>query len=432
MDSSLTFEDTLLSFLVALAAGALIGLERQQDTSVEQRRGIGGVRTFPLIALAGALSMFLAQALGLWILVGSLLILGGLLMVSYQKEFRQKDHPGLTTPIAALITFLLGALALMPNLVMDTTHRYLLLIASAAVVMALLSFKEQLHHLVERVSDDDIYATAKFVILALVALPLLPNRPLGPFEILNPFSIGMMVVLIAAISFLGYICTRFVGPNKGLATTGILGGLVSSTAVTLSVASQVRHNPHLAIPGAMAILGASSTMFARMLVIVGLLEPQLVSTVLAPLGAMALTGYGTVFYLYGKIRNPATDVPPIPHRNPFELRSALTFGLLFSLVLLAAKAAQIFLGEAGLYGSSILAGTTDVDAITLSLVHFFQEGLNSKTTAIAMTLAAITNTVVKTLIAVWSGKRVLSRYILPSMATILGAGGAMIVILWVV
>ena len=422
----MTFEETLISFLVALAAGALIGLERQQNTSVDQRMGIGGVRTFPLIALAGGLSMYISQTLGIWVLFGALLILGSLLTVSYFEELRRQNRPGMTTPVAALLTFLLGALALMPNLNMDTTHRYLLLISSAAVVMALLSFKEQLHQLVERVSDDDIYATAKFVILALVVLPLLPNRSVGPFDVLNPFSIGIMVVLIAGISFMGYLCTRFLDPNKGLATTGILGGLVSSTAVTLSVSSQVRHNAHLAVPGAMAILGASSTMFARMLVIVGLLEPNLLSTVLAPLGAMALTGYGTVLFLYGKTRRPVSDIPPIPHRNPFELRSALTFGLLYTLVLLVAKAAQTFLGEAGLYGSSVLAGTTDVDAITLSLVQFFQEGLHAKTTATAITLAAITNTIVKTLIAVWSGKKPLSRHVLPSMALVLAAGGAVI------
>lgn len=420
----MTFEETLISFLVALAAGALIGLERQQDTSVEQRLRLGGVRTFPLIALAGALSMFITQALGIWVLFGSLLILGSFLAVSYFEEARKTDRPGLTTPIAALITFLLGALALIPNLGMDTTHRYLLLISSAAVVMALLSFKERLHRLVARVSDDDIYATAKFVILALVVLPLLPNRAFGPFSVLNPFSIGLMVVLIAGISFVGYFCTRFLDPEKGMATTGILGGLVSSTAVTLSVSSQVRSNPHLAIPGSMAILGASSTMFARMLVIVGLLEPSLLPAILAPLGAMTLAGYGTVLFLYGKARSPASNIPEIPHRNPFELRSALTFGLLYTAVLLIAKGAQTFLGDAGLYGSSILAGTTDVDAITLSLVQFFQEGLAPRTTATALTLAAITNTIVKTLIVVWSGKGPLARVVVPNMAVILGTGGA--------
>ncbi|MGD9851612.1 MAG: MgtC/SapB family protein [Nitrospirales bacterium] len=424
----MTFEETLISFLVALAAGALIGLERQQDTSVEQRLRIGGVRTFPLIALAGALSMFISQALGIWVLFGSLLILGSFLAVSYFEESRRTDRTGLTTPVAALITFLLGALALIPNLGMDTTHRYLLLISSAAVVMALLSFKERLHQLVARVSDDDIYATAKFVILALVVLPLLPNRTFGPFSVLNPFSIGLMVVLIAGISFLGYLCTRFLDPGKGMATTGILGGLVSSTAVTLSVSSQVRRNPHLAITGSMAILGASSAMFARMLVIVGLLEPGLVPALLAPLGAMSLTGFGTVLFLYGKSRRPSSNATEIPHRNPFELRSALTFGLLYAAVLFIAKAAQTFLGEAGLYGSSILAGTTDVDAITLSLVQFFKEGLSPWTTATALTLAAITNTIVKALIVLWSGGKPLARFVVPNMAIILGMGGGIILL----
>lgn len=424
----MSFEETLISFLVALAAGALIGLERQQDTSIDPRSRIGGVRTFPLIALAGALSMFIAQALGIWVLFGTLLILGSFLAVSYFEESRRTDRPGLTTPVAALITFLLGALALIPNLGMDTTHRYLLLISSAAVVMALLSFKERLHQLVARVSDEDIYATAKFVILALVVLPLLPNRTLGPFNVLNPFSIGLMIVLIAGISFLGYLCTRFLDPGKGMATAGILGGLVSSTAVTFSVSSQVRGNPHLAIPGSMAILGASSTMFARMLVIISLLEPGLLLSVLAPLGAMTLAGYGTVLFLYETSRKSSSTATEIPHRNPFELRSALTFGLLYAAVLFFGKAAQTFLGEAGLYGSSILAGTTDVDAITLSLVQFYKEGLSPWTTATALTLAATTNTIVKALIVMWSGGKLLTRYVVPKMALILGAGGGIILL----
>jgi uncharacterized membrane protein (DUF4010 family) len=424
----LTIEESFLGFLVALAAGTLIGLERQQDLGLEGKTGIGGVRTFPLIALTGAMSAFVSQALGVWPIIATLLILGALLAVSYNKEWSREEHSGIITPLAALITFLLGVLALLPALLPDAPHRYLLIVGSAGVVMALLSLKERLHHVVQQVSDDDIYATAKFVILALVVLPLLPNRTFGPLNVLNPFHTGIMVVLIAGISFLGYLCTRVIGPNKGLATTGILGGLVSSTALTMSMATQTRENPRLALPGALAILIASGTMFARMLVIVSLLQPGLFLMLLVPLGGMALCGYVMSFILYGKAQRTPADGPDISHRNPFELRPALGFGLLYAGVLFISKAAQTYLGDQGLYASSLLAGTTDVDAITLSIVRLQQDGLLAWTAATAITLAAMTNTIVKVLLAGWFGGKPLMKYVAPGMIAILATGILILII----
>ena len=422
----MTLEESFLGFLVALAAGALIGLERQQDLGFEGKSGMGGVRTFPLIALTGALSAFVSQILGVWPVVATLLILGIILAVSYNREGSRKDHPGIITPLAALITFLLGVLALLPGFPLDTPHRYLLIVGSAGVVMALLSLKERLHQVVQHLSDDDIYATAKFVILALVVLPLLPNRTFGPLNVLNPFHTGLMVVLIAGISFLGYLCTRIIGPNKGLITTGILGGLVSSTAVTMSMATQARNTQQLALPGALAILAASSTMFVRMLVIVGLLQPELSLLLLAPLGGMALGGYVMSMFLYKKAQRTPIGGPEIVHRNPFELRSALGFGILYAGVLLLSKAAQTFLGDQGLYASSLVAGTTDVDAITLSVIRLSQDGLSAWTAATAITLSAMTNTLIKTCLAGWFGGKALITYVAPGMLTILIVGSAIV------
>ncbi len=425
----MSFEEIFLGFLIALAAGALIGLERQQDKATQERPAIGGVRTFPLIALVGALSAFLAQTMGVWPIVAALLVMGGFLTVSYYKDRGRNITPGITTPVAALITFLLGVLALLPNIPLDTIHRYLLIIASAAVVMALLSYKEPLHQAITHVSNDDIYATAKFVILALVVLPLLPNRTFGPLDVLNPFNIGLMVVLIAGISFLGYVATRLVGPHKGLATTGLLGGLVSSTAVTVSMATKAKKSSGLVRPGAMAILASSSTMFARVLVIVGILQISLLPILLGSLGAMTVVGYGVVLAMYLKSGPALPDGATVEHRNPFELTSALTFGLFYMAVLFLAKAAQMYLGDQGLYASSILAGTTDVDAITLSAIQFHLEGLNSWTAAAAITLAAMTNTLVKTILTAWLGGMTLAKQVAPGMMLILMVGGIVVLML---
>lgn len=425
---AMSFEEIFLGFLVALAAGSLIGLEREQSRALDKKPSIGGVRTFPLIALAGALSALLAHSMGVWPILGALLVVGAFLAVSYFQEWGRETFPGITTQVAALITFLLGVLALLPGLPLATGQRYLLIVASAGVVMALLSFKAPLHRAVARISEDDIYATAKFVILALVVLPFLPDRTFGPYNVLNPFEIGVLVVLIAGISFLGYIATRIVGERGGLAVTGILGGLVSSTAVTVSMATQVREEPKIAIPAAVAILVASATMFGRILTIVGIVDFTLVPVLVWPLGVMMIAGYGIAAAFYLRSRDARHETEPVSHRNPFELSSALKFGVFYASVIFVAKAAQTFLGDSGLYLSSILAGTTDVDPITLSIARFHREGLSAVTAAVAITLAAVTNTVVKAGIAAWLGGRELAVRVIVGMGVMLVAGALVLIV----
>jgi uncharacterized membrane protein (DUF4010 family) len=418
----MTFDEIFLGFLVALAAGALIGLEREQSRALDKRPTLGGVRTFPLLALSGALSALLAQTAGYWLIVGSLLVVGAFLTVVRYQDFSKDSSIGITTEVAALITFLLGVLALMPGLPPDVGHRYLLIVASAGVVMALLSFKKPLHEVVQRVSDDDLYATAKFIILALVILPLLPDRTFDPWHVLNPFEIGLMVVLIAGISFLGYVATRVVSPDKGLAATGLLGGLVSSTAVTVSLASRVREDPKVLPQAATAILMASATMFLRMLVVVGIVDPALLSLLAGPLMSMMLAAYAAAWFRYSQSRSHAGGAPSVSHRNPFELRSAMKFGALYAIVLVLAKAAQAALGDQGLYASAVLAGLHDVDALTLSMARFHHEGLAASTAAGAITLAAITNTAVKAGLTWWLAGRRLGWAVGIGLLGALGAG----------
>jgi uncharacterized membrane protein (DUF4010 family) len=420
--TAMSFEEIFLGFLVALAAGSLIGLEREQARVHDKKPSIGGVRTFPLIALAGALSALLAHTMGVWPILGALLVIGAYLAISYYQEWGEETVPGITTQVAALITFLLGALALLPGLPLATGQRYLLIVASAGVVMVVLSFKAPLHHAVERVSEDDIYATAKFVILALIVLPLLPNRTFGPLDVLNPFNIGLMIVLIAGISFLGYITTRVEGVRKGLMATGILGGLVSSTAVTVSMATRVRESPATVTLAAVAILTASATMFARIMAIIGIVDLPLLPVLLWPIGAMLVVGYGIALFFYFRSRHDLHKTEPVPFRNPFELASALKFGLLYASVIFMTKAAQTFLGDRGLYISSVLAGTTDVDAITLSVARFHREGLGVSTAVIAITLAALTNTAVKAAVAGWLGGWRLGAYVASGLMGIFFAG----------
>ena len=419
----MSFEEIFLGFLIALAAGALVGLEREQSRLPGKKPSLGGVRTFPLLALSGALSALLAHTMGVWPIVGTLLVVGVFLAVVRYQDFAGDPAPGITTEVAALITFLLGVLALLPGLPLATGQRYLLIIASAGVVMALLSFKDPLHEAVKRVSDDDLYATAKFLILVLVILPLLPDRTMGPLDVLNPFNVGLMIVLVASISFLGYIATRIAGEKRGLTVTGILGGLVSSTAVTVNLAGRVRDGTYPLPLAATTILAASATTCVRTFAIVGIVDSHLVPSLAPSVGAMMLAGYGAALALYVRSVRKAGEAGPIAHRNPFALLVAMQFGLLYAAVLFVTKAAQTFFGDQGLYVSSILAGMHDVDAIALSITRFHRDGLASAPAAAAITLAIMTNTIVKAGIATWLGGRDLGIRVAIGAGAMLGAAG---------
>lgn len=442
----MTFQQTLVSIAVAVAAGGLIGAERQQaqlvvpgesgETGVpRQSRDFGGIRTFPLIALLGALGALVRPIAGMWMLGGLLLGVIAFIAVSHAWSGRRGDI-GISSEIAGLVTYVLGALAVMPELVPDDSQRYLLVAGCAATTLALLALKQPMHQFVGRVSADDVYATTKFLILGLIVLPVLPNQVYGPLGVLNPFKIGMMILLVAGISFTGYLASRLVGQDRGLLLTGLLGGLVSSTAVTLTYAGKAKKENRLAPLCAVAIVVACSTMFARVVAVVAVVDRPLLSTLAWSLGTMAVVGFSASVFLYIKTRRAEVETDDslsdekkaredgVSLRNPFELKQAVTFGLLYGCVLFVAKAAQTYLGTGGLYASSILAGLTDVDAITLSVTDLHRSGLATPIAATAITLAAVTNTIVKSSMAITIGGAVLGKTVASILGGALVAGGA--------
>ncbi len=416
----MTFEDALLSLAVAVVAGGLIGAERQRAHSGREGGDFGGIRTFPLVALTGAAAALLRPVAGGWLLGAGLVGVVALLAITHA---RNKEDMGVSSEIAALVTYVLGAIASTPE-VLPQGQRFLLVAAGAGTTMALLGLKRVLHGFTARLSEDDVFATAKFVLLALVVIPLLPNRTFGPLSVINPFNVGLMITLVAGISFAGYVAARLLGSRKGLLVTGLVGGLVSSTAVTLTFAGRAKERPDLAPLSAVAILAASSTMFVRVIAVVAAVDPPLVATLALPLGAMAVVGYGAAGLLYWRDRATGDSQEPVPLANPFELSRAVQFGLLYGGVLLVAKAAQVYLGSGGLYASSVLAGTTDVDAITLSLTELHGGGLAAAVATTGITLATVTNTVVKGGIAAVAGGRALGRRLSPAVLAVLLAGGA--------
>jgi uncharacterized membrane protein (DUF4010 family) len=415
-----TLREVLGSLAVALAAGALVGAEREHASSAKREGDeFGGIRTFPLIALLGAFGALLRPVAGPWLLVTLLAALAALVTVSYVRASADGDH-GISTEIAAIATFGLGALAATPEVLPDA-QRYLLVAAAAAVIMALLAVKRPLHGFVAEVKREDVYATVKFVLLALVVLPVLPDEAYGPLSVLNPFKIGLMIVLVAGISFAGYVAARVLGADKGLLAAGLLGGLVSSTAVTLTYSGRAKEEPTLASYCAIAIVAASSVMFARVVVVVAVVDRPLLASVAAPLVVMAAVGLlGAWLLLRSTRKGRRGQTHEVPLRNPFELRQAIQFGLLYAAILFAAKAAQTYLGSGGVWVSSVLAGLTDVDAITLSLADLHRGGMEARTATIGIVLATITNTLVKLGIAASVGGLALGRRVgLPLGAALL-------------
>lgn len=283
--------------------------------------------------------------------------------------------------------------------------------------------KKPLHGLAAKIAVEDLHATAKFVLLALVLIPILPNRTYGPLDVLNPFKIGLMVVLVAGISFVGYVAARILGSGRGLLVTGVIGGLISSTAVTLTFAGRSKEEPRVAPVSAVAIGAASSTMFARILAVISVVDRPLLAPLALPLLAMTVTGFGVAAGLYR--RNVAGQrSEALPLRNPFELKTAIQFGLLYGIVLFVAKAAQVYVGAAGVFGSAVLAALTDVDAITLSLAELHREGLSADTAAAAILLAATTNTLVKAALATSLGGWALGKGVSTVLGSTVVIGGA--------
>ena len=397
--------ETHLGLATAVAVGLLVGLEREQSRSERPGSSFAGIRTYPIFALIGGLATIL-EPVSMWLPLVALAGVITLVSVSYAANVRIHMDHGVTSEVSVVVTYLLGALATSRGAVEPMSTR-LLLVASLGVTLTfLLSSKEWFHSVAARVSRADVYATVKFLIVAVVVLPLLPNRQVGPLDAINPFTLGLMVVMISGLSFVGYVAVRWLGPRHGLLFGAALGGLVSSTAVTLSFAGRTKTQPELAPVAAGAIAIASTIMITRVAVLVALVDLDLLRALAIPLAAMAagaLAGLGLTYHRDGG------DIEASALKNPFELGSAVKFSIVFGVILLATKAAVIYIGEAGLYLAAALGGITDVDAVTLSTAKLAREGVAITVAAIAITIAVGVNTLVKIGLAATGGTALLRR-----------------------
>ncbi|MEO5957978.1 MAG: MgtC/SapB family protein [Opitutaceae bacterium] len=338
---------------IALGLGLLVGLQRQRTDA-----RLAGFRTFPLVTLFGALCGLLAAEHGGWVVAGgmgalALVIVGGNLPLLQAGG----ERPGVTTEVTMLVMFALGVYLMAGSKAVA--------IATCGAVVVLLHLKRQMHSLAQKIGDRDFAAIVQFALISLVILPVLPNRVFGPFDVLNPFKIWLMVVLIVGLSLGGYVAYKLIGERAGAWANGVLGGLISSTATTVSLARRSKAAPGNPEIAAFVILIASAIVFVRVAILIGATTPQFLRAAAVPLGAMfavlALLGWTN---LRNRGDGPSAMAEP---GNPTELKPALLFGALYAVVLLAVAAGNQYFGQQGLFVAAAISGLTDMDAITLSV-----------------------------------------------------------------
>jgi len=419
MHNALQLDEATLFFRfgIALLIGILVGIQREY--SLEPDTEHPGIRTFALMGLIGCASALTSDLLQSPLpFVAVIAVVGAFFTITYFIG-AWKGQSGLTTPVSALITVLSGALILWDKISLG--------IALAVTTTVMLSLKLETHRFVQHLKREDLFATLKFCVITAIILPILPNRQLGPvpFDVFNPFIIWLLVVFISGISFVGYILIKILGAQKGMGLTGILGGIASSTAVTLSLSQRSRGEEQMAWPFALAIFIAWSIMFARLFGIIFVLNMKLALLLWRPMLIPLLIGLAYALFLF--LIHRSDHKAEMNVKNPFDLWPAMIFGIMFTLILFVAKAAQIYLGESGIYITSFLSGLADVDAITLSLTQLSdgQNGILPATAARSIMFATVANTFLKGVLVLAIGSNPLRKVVIPGFlflmsATILG------------
>lgn len=395
----------LQDFGAALLIGVLIGIDRERKKEVEDTADIAGLRTFILLALAGAVSAWLAMQVSPWIFAAMSLVVGGQVIFGYFAYTRHNPSYGITTEIAAIFVFLLGGCAVFG-------YRELAL-GMAVITSVALAFKPALHGMVAKLRQDDIHAGVKLLIASFIVLPLLPDQTIDPWDAINPNRIWWLVILISGLSLVGYVATRWLGTQHGNALTGLFGGMASSTAVTLTFAkrsvdeSRQQHQGETLYKSlAAGVLLAWAIMFVRVIAAVSIVYRPLVWPLIWPMAAMGLLVAAAAFwYWYRSRKTDSSEEDEVPLKNPFSLVSAMKFAAFFTLIELIVQLVKTYASEQGFYAVAAIAGLTDVDAITLAMSQYASEADDLRIAVTAITIAVLSNTLVKCGLVCFFGSR---------------------------
>jgi uncharacterized membrane protein (DUF4010 family) len=393
-------QSILIELALSLGLGLLVGLQREWTPEK-----VAGIRTFALITVLGTVLGQTSSAFGPWLIPAGFLAVGGMLIEGHILKVRAGEtSAGLTTEVAALVMYGVG--------VVITTQMFLFAVVTTGLVTVLLHWKKPMHSVIEQIGEKDLRSIVQFVLISLVILPLLPNRSLDPYEVINPFEIWLMVVLIVGISMSGYIAHRLLGSKAGTIVAGVLGGIVSSTATTASTAERSKHSSSSANLGVVIILLATMVQFLRVGGEIYIVARDQFMQVVQPVVILCVTTLIlSLLYLVAGRRDAKSSVT---EDNPANLKTAVIFGLLYGIVLLGVAVAKDYFGEAGLYVVALLSGTTDMDAITLSTSRHISDGKIAVDTGARMiVVGGMGNLVFKGLmVASLSNKALLKRVVI--------------------
>lgn len=403
--------DLFLRFATALAIGFLIGLQREVALSKE-RSLVAGERTTSLLSLGGAIAAMLAEQYAApYLLVAFMGLVTIFAALGYFSESWKRERIGITSEVSSLIAMMIGVLCYQGELG--------LAVALGIATTVVLSLKVQTDQFVRALSREELYAALQLAVISAIVLPVLPNQALAdpPFDVLNPFNIWLMVVFISAINFSGYVFARVVG-QQGIELSGFVGGMVSSTAVTLGFSERSKEEPKLARSFGVAIIISWTVMYARMLVLVWVINRELFNHAWMPLLISGLVGLAYARFLV--FRGRISEKGNINLRNPLNLASAIRFGLLFTIVLLISRAAQFYFGDVGILVSSLFSGLANVNAVTLTVAELSRSGsLDLEIAAQALLFAIVSNLVSKGGIVIAGGDKQLRKILLPGLALML-------------
>ena len=405
--------DFLIRMLVTVGIGFVLGLEREFSQYSEKEEIFAGLRTFTIVALLGFLTAFLGIAISYWVFIACFLGVVAIVAISYWVT-SNNGAIGSTTEFAVIFTFLLGSLVLVGNINIS--------LALTVVMLVLLSLKVSLRTMIGQLTQNEVYAFVRFVVVALLILPFLPNQYYGPFEVINPREVGWIIVLVSGIGFVGYILMKFLGTNRGILLTSILGGLVSSTFVTFTFSKKSKETPALSINYAVGIFAAAIIMVIRVFLLAFIFNKAMLVGLIIPLLILLITACGIALYLYHSQNGKPQTISKIVLGDPLNIKNAVFFGVFYMGILLLVSFANQVYGAKGIYVSSAISALTDIDAIAISVSKLAGTTMNFLIAQNAILLAVLSNTVVKIGIAVFTGSKALKKYVLIGYGGIFIAG----------
>ena len=409
----LTEFDFLIRMLVTAGIGFVLGLEREYSQYSEKSETFAGLRTFTLVALLGFLTAYLGITFTYWIFIAGFLGVVSIVAISYWVTSNKGDI-GSTTEFAIIFTFLLGGLVLVGSINLS--------LALTVITVVLLSLKLTFRTMIGQLTQKELFAFVRFVVIALLILPFLPNNYYGPYEVINPREVGWIIVLTSGIGFVGYILMKFLGADRGILLTSILGGLVSSTLVTFTFSKKSKETPELSQNYAVGIFAAATIMVLRIFLLVFIFNKSMLIELTIPLLIILLTAFGIALYFYNKQFEKQRSVDKIVLGDPLNIKNAVFFGVFYMGILLLISYANHVYGSKGIYLSSAISSLTDIDAIAISVSKLGGTTMNLLIAQNAILLATLSNTVVKIGIAVFTGSRQLKKYVLAGYGFIFIAG----------